>query len=181
MQRIYSCHWTPEEYEATDAYRQVIPESTCANCLRAVKLHRHGRYQRWVITGLAKALLLWIARFFCPLCRHTISYLPDFAFTYRPLQPETFEAFLAGQTDRPDVRTYFALLRSYQRRAEDFSVHLIRTVGSAFGRPPPRPPQGLWSWIKKAGDGLGPLTRQWVTDFQITLFHRYRCHQSAGP
>jgi hypothetical protein len=181
MQRIYPCYWTPEEYVATEAYRQIIPEPICHRCLRRAKLHRHGRYKRWVITRLAKLLLLWIARFLCPLCGGTISYLPDFAFSYRPLQPQTLEAFLEGQADRPDVRSYTERLRHYKLRAEAFSVELKRTVGAALGRPPPRPPHGLWPWIKKAGDGLRPLTRRLVSDFRITLFNRYRCHQPAGP
>lgn len=181
MQRIYACRWTVEEYVTTEAHRQIICESICANCFKAVKLHRHGRYQRWMITLLAQVVLIWVARFLCPLCRRTLSYLPDFAFSYRPLQPESFQGFLEGQTDRPDVRSYRARLRIYQRRIEAFCPELIRTVGSALGRPPLRPPKGLWRWIKKAGDGLRPLTRSLATDFRITLFGRYRCHQPGGP
>lgn len=181
MQRIYSSPWTPEEYIATEADRQVVPEPICPSCLKPVHLHRHGHYKRWLINLLAKAMLLWIARFLCPLCRTTISYLPDFAFSYRPLQPRTFEAYLEGQTDRPDVRSYSERLRHYKLRAEDFAAQLIRRVGSAFGRPPPQPPRGLWPWLKKAGDGLHTVTRGLVTDFQITFFKRYRCHQPTAP
>ena len=181
MQRIYPSPWTPEEYVASEAFRQILPDSTCPRCLQAVQLHRHGRYQRWLITRLAKAMLLWIARFLCPLCRTTISYLPDFAFSYRPLQPQTFQAFLEGQAERADVRSYGERLRNYKLRAEEFAGELIRTVGATLGRPPPRPPQGLWSWLKKAGGGLQTVTRGLVTDFQITLFKRYRCHQPAAP
>jgi hypothetical protein len=181
MQRIYRSPWTPEEYVATEADRQIVPESICPSCLKAVQLHRHGHYQRWLITVLAELLRLWIARFLCPLCRTTISYLPDFAFSYRPLQPRTFEAFIEGQTERPDVRSYSERLRHYKLRAEDFAAELIRTVGAAMGRPPPQPPRGLWPWVKKAGDGLHTVTRELVTDFQITFFKRYRCHQPAAP
>jgi hypothetical protein len=69
MQRIYRSPWTPEEYESQEGWRQVIPESTCSNCHQAVTLHRHDRYQRWVVTLVGRLLYLWIARFFCPLCR----------------------------------------------------------------------------------------------------------------
>ena len=181
MQRIYPSPWTPEEYDAGEAHRQIIPDSICPCCQQPVQLHRHGHYKRWLITELAKLLRLWIARFLCPLCRVTISYLPEFAFSYRPLQPRTFEAFLRGQSERADVRSYSERLRHYKLRVEEFASELIRTTGAAFGRPPPQPPRGLWSWIKKAGDGLDTVTRRLVTDFQITLFKRYHCHQAAGP
>jgi hypothetical protein len=181
MQRIYRSPWTPEHYVASEAHRQIIRESSCPRCLRTVRLHCHGRYSRWVISCLGKALLLWIARFFCPLCKGTISYLPDFAFTYRALQPDTFQAYLDGQIDRPDVRSFTELLRRYQRQLEGFSQELIRTVGVGLGRPPPRSSRGLWPWLKKAGEGLRPLTRQLVTEFQIGLFKRYHCHLPAGP
>lgn len=181
MQRIYVSPWTPEQYEQQQADRQIIPESTCANCGRAVRLRRHARYQRWVATLLGKLLYLWIARFFCPLCRRTVSYLPDFALTYRLLQPETFEAYLEHQSERPDVRTFRDLLRGYEHRLQRFGPALIRTVGAGLGLAPPAPGQGLWPWLKKAGKGLRPLTRRLVTDFRIGLFKRYHCHQPAGP
>ena len=181
MQRIYSSPWTPEEYDAAEAYLQIIPDSVCPSCEQTVQLHRHGHYQRWLITELAKLLRLWIARFLCPSCRTTIIYLPDFCFSYRPLQPRTLEAFLQAQVDRPDVRSHSERLRQYKLRVEDFASELIRTVGACFGRPPPDPPHGLWPWLKKAGDGLHTVTRRLVTDFQITLFRRYQCHQPAGP
>lgn len=181
MQRILVCSLSPEEYEKTEGYRQVIPESVCPRCLRAVKLHRHARYQRWVATLLAELFYLWIARFLCPLCRHTISYLPDFVFSYRILPPQSFEAFLNEQTDRVDVRKLADTLHRAQRQFERFGAELIRTVGAGLGVAPPRSPQGLWPWLKKAGEGLRPLTRRLVTDFKISLFKRYHCHQPAGP
>jgi hypothetical protein len=183
MQRIYACPLSPEEYNQTDGYRQVTPESVCPRCRRSVALHRHGRYQRWVVTLLAQWLYLWIARFRCPQCRHTISYLPDFAFTYHAVQPDTFAAFLDGEQVRRDVCTLWDRLHGYQRRFEAFGAELIRTVGAGLGLPPPSPrsPEGLWPWLKKAGEGLRPLTRRLVTDFKIGLFKRYHCHQPAGP
>jgi hypothetical protein len=181
MQRIYLSPWSPEEYEKQEASGQIIPESTCAVCHRAVQLHHHGRYQRWVATLLGKLLHLWIARFLCPLCRHTISYLPDFALTYRVLGPETIQTYLEGDFDRPDVRTFLDLCASYERRLHRFAPELIRTVGAGLGVPPPRCLQGVWPWLKKAGKGLRPLARRLVTDFKIGLLKRYRCHQPARP
>ncbi len=181
MQRIYRSPWTPEEYQKQEAWRQIIPESTCSNCHQAVTLHRHDRYQRWVATLLGEALYLWIARFLCPLCRRTMSYLPDFALTYRLLGPETLDRYLEGELEQPDVRTFLDLCASYERRLHRFAPELIRTVGAGLGIPPPRCVQGLWPWLKKAGKGLRPLTRRLVTDFKMGLLKRYHCHQPAGP
>ncbi len=181
MQRIYLSSWTAEEYESQEAYRQIIPDPICPNCGRAVHLHRHCRYQRWVATLLGKLLYLWIARFLCPLCRRTVSYLPDFVFTYRLLHPETFEAYLDHVIERPDVRTFTDLLHSYRCRLQRFAPELVRSVGAGLGLAPPSARQGLWPWLRKAGKGLRPLTRRLVTDFKIGLFRRYHCHQPAGP
>jgi len=179
MQRIYPSPWTPEEYEEQEASGQIIPESTCANCHRAVKLHRHGRYRRWITTLLGKLLQLWIARFLCPLCRRTISYLPDFALTYRLLGPETLQRYLEGELEKPDVRTFRDLCARYRQRLHRFAPELIRTVGAGLGFPPPRSLQDFWPWLKKAGKGLRPLARRLVTDFKMGLLKRYRCHQPA--
>lgn len=181
MQRNYQCQWTPEEYAATEGHRQVLPETSCPCCLEAVVLHRHGAYQRSVATVLGKLLRLWIARFLCPLCGRSISYLPDFAFAYRLLQPATLQAAMEGKSQRADVRTFRDLLQCYQRRLIAFAGELIRTVGAGFGLPPPADAAGVWPWLKSAGDGLHSVTRQLVTTFKIGLFNRYRCHQPTGP
>jgi len=179
MQRIYPSPWTVEEYIAAQAHEQIIPESTCPRCGQATTLHRHARYERWVLTQLAKFVLIWIARFLCPLCNKTISYLPDFVATYRVLQWDTFQAFLEGQRDRPDVYRFLDRLQACRRQAQRFCAELFRTVGAGLGRPPPRTARGLWGWLKKAGDGLRPVTRKLVTNFKISLFKRYHCHQPA--
>lgn len=181
MQRIYACPLSPEQYQNSEGHRQVIPESVCPCCKRAVQLHRHARYQRWVATLLAELLPLWIARFLCPLCRHTISYLPDFVFSYRILSPESFAAFLDGQAERVDLHKLADTLHRARRQCERFATVLIGTVGAGLGVPPPSSSQGLWPWLKKTGEGLRPLTRRLVTDFKISLFKRYHCHQPAGP
>lgn len=181
MQRIYCSPWTAEEYVTREADRQIVPDSNCPICGEAVHLHRHHRYLRWVITLVGKWLQIWIARFLCPQCRGTISYLPDFAFTYRPLGPESFEAFLGGQEDRPNVMRFRDRLRCYRSELLEFAPELIRTVGAGLGLPPPGSPRGVWPWLKKAGDGLRSVTRRLVTDFRISLFKRYHCHQPAGP
>lgn len=181
MQRIFSSPWTPEEYVASQAQRQIIPDSVCPSCERPTSLHRHGCYARWVVSVLGALWRLLIARFFCPLCRRTISYLPDFVLTYRLVGPDSFAAFLDERHDRDDVRRWWTLLASYRRRFEAFSGELIRSVGAGLGLAPPLAIEGLWPWIKGAGDSLATVTRRLVTTFRIGLLRRYQCHQPAGP
>lgn len=181
MQRIFPSPWTPKEYFESEAHRQIVPDSICPCCKRLTPLHRHARYLRWVVTVLGELWHLWIARFLCPLCGSTISYLPDFALTYRLLGPDSFAAFLEGHHDRPDVLRFWALLASYRRRFEAFGGELVRTVGTGFGLAPPFSIQGLWPWLKTAGDSLATITRQLVSTFKIGLLRRYQCHQPAGP
>ncbi|MBL9136224.1 MAG: hypothetical protein JNK85_10165 [Verrucomicrobiales bacterium] len=181
MQRIFSSPWTPEEYAATEAHRQILPDSVCPSCAQPTPLHRHGHYPRWVVSVLGALMRLWIARFLCPLCRRTISYLPDFALTYRLLGPDSFAAYLDGRHERPEVQSWWTLLGTYRRRFEAFGGELIRTVGAGLGLAPPLLSQGLWPWIKRAGDSLATVTRQLVTTFKVGLLRRYQCHQPAGP
>ena len=181
MQRIFPSTWTPEEYVATQAHRQIIPDSICPSCERLTSLHRHGCYSRWVVSVLGALWRLLIARFFCPRCQRTISYLPDFALTYRLLGPDSFAAYLDGQHERPDVLRWYALLGTYRRRFEDFGGELFRSVGAGLGLAPPLSTHGLWLWLKRAGDSLATVTRQLVTTFKIGLLRRYQCHQPAGP
>lgn len=179
MQRIYACPWNVDEYLNSEGYLQVVPDTVCPHCQKVAPLHRHGLYERWVISLLGVLRRIPIARFLCYVCRHTISYLPEFALTYRLLGVETFEAFLNNRLHRPDVQTYFNLLQTYRRRLDFFAPVLFRTLGSGLGMPPPAPPASAWPWLKKAGERLAPLTRRLTAQFRIGLFLRYQCHQPA--
>ncbi len=180
MQRVIRVPWTPQEYLAQEAHRLIVPESICPNCSSISTLHRHGTYPRWFIAPPGDFLRLLIARFLCPLCLCSISYLPDFAFSYRYLGPASLAAFLDGDHHRPDVRRFADRLRTYASRLAAFTPELIRTVGSGLGLAPPLRPQGVWPWLKSAGDSLATVTRQLVGAFGIGLFQRYQCHQRTG-
>lgn len=180
MQRIIPVSWTPEQYLAQEAHRLVVPESICPNCQTPSSLHVHGSYPRWFLTVLGVYLRLRIARFFCPQCLTTISYLPNFFFSYRYLGPASFAAFLDGDHNRPDVLRFGARLGAFAARLAAFAPELIRTVGSGLGLAPPLGPEGVWPWLKKAGDSLATVTRQLVGTFRVGLFQRYQCHQPTG-
>ena len=147
--------------------------------MRKGRLHRHGTYGRG-ITGLVGQLLwLFVARFICLACGHTVSYLPNFALSYRIVQVATFEAFLDGKIDRRDVQRWQSVLADYRRRMTRFAVVLVRTVGCGFGRAPPADGGAGWPWLKGAYGGVASATRLLVAQFRITLFRRYQCHQPA--
>jgi ribosomal protein S27AE len=177
MQRVWLCRLTPELYQQTEGHRQVRPERLCPHCGSAVGLQRHGTYGRWITTLIGALLRLVVARFLCPRCRRTVSYLPDFALSYRTVHAESFQAYLEGDCQRRDVQTWQGLLRTYERRLHAWAPTLIRTVGAAFGRAPPLA-AGVWPWLKGACGDLRAATRQLVTVFQISLLNRYQCHQS---
>ncbi len=177
MQRVIAVPWSPEEYVAEEAHDLIMPESACPNCGALTKLHRHDTYERWFVTALAVLLRLTIARFLCPECRITISYLPEFCLTYRALGPDSFAVFLDGHHARKDVRLFASHLKAYAEALLDFAPVLIRTVGSGLGLAPPVHPREVWPWLKKAGDSLAAVTRQLVGTFRLGLFRRYQCHQ----
>ncbi|WP_028309328.1 hypothetical protein [Desulfitibacter alkalitolerans] len=55
------------------------PFRRCHNqdCNKVVKFKKHGFYQRHLITNIFRDKI-FIRRYICPLCGHTISYLPSF-------------------------------------------------------------------------------------------------------
>jgi hypothetical protein len=178
MQRILPWAQTPEVYWASEAHREVRAEAVCPSCAQLGPLHRHGTYARWVTGVVGKVLRILVARFLCLACGATVSYLPEFALSYRLVRAATFEAYLDGQHDRPDVQRWQALTANYRRRMHAFAAELGRTVGCGLGRGPPTDGR-VWPWLKEACGGVEPATRRLVAEFKVTLFKSYQCHQPA--
>jgi transposase-like protein len=178
MQRIEECASSAEEYVQSEGHRQVRPELSCPQCGRRQRLHRHGSYGRSVTGAVGKVLRILVARFLCRGCRRTVSYLPGFALSYRVVATATVEAFLDRQSSRRDVQAWELLLRGYERQMAANAAEVVRTVGCGLGRAPPLV-EGLWPWWKAACGSLAAATRQLATQFRITLFRRYQCHQPA--
>lgn len=181
MQRIYLCSLTPEEYATSRAHLQVRPEEACPCCNQVGPLHGHGSYARGITAATGKVMPIRIARFLCLGCGRTISYLPSFALSYRLVQTETFEAFLEGRSDRRDVQAWADLLRQYRRRMLAYGSELWQAISGEFGRcRAPPPGSTLWPYLKEAYGSLAAATRRLVTQFKITIFARYQCHQPAA-
>jgi len=178
MQRIYPCELTAEAYVASEAQRQVMAERVCPRCGRPGRLHRHGNYRRGITGGIGQIVTIWVARFLCLGCRRTVSYLPNFALSYRLVAVGTFEAYLDGMRARRDVRRWEALLQEYERRMNAYRVALWRRIGHGLGGSPPVG-EGPWPWLKEACGVLGSAACRLVNEFRTSLFKRYQCHQPA--
>ena len=179
MQRIYPCELTVEQYLLSEWHRQVVAECRCPNCESGASLRRHGTYGRWVTGELGRMVLILVARFLCLVCGHTVSYLPAFALSYRPVQAVSFEAYLNGDRRSLAVQKWEHLLRNYERQMRSFGPQVARVVGFGFGRAPPQM-GALWPWLKEACGSVASATRRLVEHFKITVFRSYQCHQPAG-
>jgi hypothetical protein len=109
----------------------------------------------------------------------TVSLLPSFALSYRLLNNALVERFFLGKELGQAERRWDGLLKSYRKRAQQFSRSLIAIIGTGFGlAPPPVPEVGeLVAWLTRLCGGLGPATEQLVNRWAVTLFGFYRCHQ----
>lgn len=180
MQRVYSCGTSPEDYFENERHREVLADGVCPRCGERRRARRHGTYARWITDTAGQLLLILVARFLCPGCKRTISFLPSFALTYRLVSVSTVEAFLDGEHERDDVRRRGEVLRDYQRRMRTFGEKLFRVVGCGLGRAPPEA-EGPWPWLKEACGDLDSAARRLVEHFRISPFGRYQCHQPARP
>jgi transposase-like protein len=176
VQRIYEFGFGVEAYVALEGHRQVVPGG-CPRC--GGGLQRHGSYGRGVSGERGAVVELRVARFLCRGCRRTVSYLPSFCLSYRLVGVATVEAYLEGRHGGRDVQARSDLLAEYVRRMRGFARELVRRVGFGLGRSPPAG-VWVWPWLREACGGLAAATRQLVTQYEVTIFRRYQCHQKAG-
>ena len=181
MQEIWPTAYSPEHYVKIGGHQQVRAKEHCACCgARAVR-HRHGGYERWVVSRAGETMLITVARFLCSECGGTTSCLPSFALTYRRLGPATLEAYLKFKYNGLDVQRHWDLLRRYERRMEAFAPTLVGLVGMGLGLAPPSPgsmgARALCEWMKKACGDLEIAAGRLVAGFRVGLLHHYKCHR----
>jgi len=99
--------------------------------------------------------------------------------SYRLLHSELVERFFLGRELGAAELSWKGLLKSYRKRAQQFSGKLIAQVGVGFGVAPPLVDGvgELVDWLTRLCGGLGPATEQLVNRWAVTLFGIYRCHQ----
>ncbi|MFN7142110.1 MAG: DUF6431 domain-containing protein [Limisphaerales bacterium] len=124
-----------------------IPEAlrpkNCQSCLAQVRLHKHGKFFRLVFT-LEAELRIPIYRFFCPLCEHSCSFLPDFIEPHQQVALDVQEEIVESQQGE-SLSTVAAL-----------TEHL---PGGFYSE------KTLWRWVRKWNDRLHAIEPQlweWV-------------------
>jgi hypothetical protein len=110
-----------------------------------------------------------------------VSQLPSFALSYRLINSAVVERFFCGGQLSSAEQCWEELLKSYRRRAQQFSKQLIAIIGLGFGVAPPEPNAAgrLIAWLSRLCGGLGPATEQLVNRWAVSLFGFYRCHQRS--
>jgi hypothetical protein len=178
MQIIQSLSLTPEQYVEQQYHRRIRPPENCPHCRQPHCLKALGYYDRFITAMIAQVLSIWVRRFLCGHCRHTVSCLPQFAQPYRLVNTPTIQAAFQGQHQHGQVQRWKSLLDCYWRRFQEHLPELLQRIGYAFG-PFTQAPSGrqVWDLLLKTCGSLATATRQLVHQFRTCLFGTYRCHQ----
>lgn len=94
-------------------YQKQGPQLTlcCENCGR--KLHKHGRYYRWVASK-RELILIPIYRWLCPDCGTTVSLLPDFLVPWARCTTWVREAAVMRRRKNQSFRLIASTVTSYE-------------------------------------------------------------------
>ncbi len=175
MQQLVRIELSPQAYAELSPHEVMSAPLECEICGRIGRLHRHGKYSRWLRSTL-KLLEISIARFFCPGCGGTTSLLPDFALSYRLMGVELVDLFFRVESKERVDFCFADLLRGYLRRWETWWPQLRRTVGCYFGRLRIRDPCGGWIGVGEGAGGIAAANRLLVEKFKVSLFGQYAIH-----
>ena len=167
-----------EEYASRSFQRSIVAPAACPHCRVRASLETLGYYHRNVTGKKSTILRLSIRRFRCKMCGKTVSLLPAFAQPYRLLHNRTIHRFFCGDKEEEDVKPWLALLRRYWKRFSWWVTRDGAVPRSRFDHSPqPRSPAAWWAAVVALFGSLIVATKSLVTDFQVTLFGRYRCHR----
>lgn len=149
----------------------------CPHCQHG-KLHRHGAYARHSqADGRAGEDLQTIARYFCPLCGHTCSVLPDDMLPYRAIgaskMQRYFDSIFKGGPAPPATEKEGGCLRRACRRFAERVTPLTKTLGQMIGVIRPTA-QKLWLALRAFGN-LAKILCFLAQDFKTSLLGDYRC------
>lgn len=163
-------------------HQRVRPPACCPRCQRLSTLEAHGYYLRGCTDAEGRLREILVRRFECTACGCPVSCLPDFAQPYRLIHNATIQKFFAGDRNSPDVVRHHDTLSRYWRTFVAWTGRLKRFLGSTLGRGPPddEPAAGLWRRLLARYGSPASASRSLVTDFKITCFGQYRCHQPAA-
>ncbi|MDI6601032.1 MAG: DUF6431 domain-containing protein, partial [Thermoanaerobacteraceae bacterium] len=83
MQMIFHVEDTEEYLHKGKDYKFPEPPDICPHpdCKSRVRLKKHGFYYRYYSDG-SRYIKIAIRRYICPVCRKTVSFLPDFCLPH---------------------------------------------------------------------------------------------------
>jgi len=111
MQMILSVNMGPEEYAAKHEEIDFPKIDICPMCKARKRLHSHGSFQRNALPEKNNVLLVRIHRFFCTVCKKTVSLVPSFLVPHFQYTAHFLVGSILGK-----VETYRELLRFHQKR-----------------------------------------------------------------
>ena len=183
MQLIVELPVDAEEYVSRAYQREIVAPAACPHCQANAALQALGYYLR-NITGKQSAVLrLSIRRFRCRTCGKTVSVLPAFAQPYRLIHNRAIHRFFCDQRPGGEAKPWRVLLRRYWRKFSWWVSQAGAVPHRQLSRdPPPRCAAAWWKLIVAVFGNMVVATQALVTDSQVTLFGRYRCHRpNASP
>ena len=98
------------------SFSSILRPSVCPVCNAVHPLRKHGSYKRYICTVEGSELVISILRYYCPQCRHTVSYLPSFAVPRRQFSAALISiclqlVFACGSSFRGIERAYPSVSR----------------------------------------------------------------------
>ena len=182
MQLIVRCDSTAEEYIAGNMDQRVARPAVCPHCGRPACLRVLGHYKRGISSNHSGVVLvIRVRRFRCRLVGKTVSMLPAFAHPYRLVGAAFIEYYFSGHRGGFEMQWWSPLLQRYWRRFEYWLPNLLDSVGATAGLSPPiHNRAAAWKILRRKWGPVPRMTHRLVSEFRITIFGRYRCHDPAG-
>jgi hypothetical protein len=167
MQIIQVLSLSPEQYVQQEYHRRIRPPENCPYCLHPHSLKALGYYARFITALLAQVLSIWVRRFLCRHCRHTVSCLPGFAQPYRLVNTPTVQAAFHGENHRPEVQRWKSLTDSI---GGAFKSICPSSCGGLVTRLAViRVRSSIWNLLVKACGSLATATRQLWTVSHLSV------------
>ena len=182
MQLIVELPVDAEEYISQKFQHNITAPAACPHCRACASLQALGYYLRNITGRKAVALTISVRRFRCKACKKTVSILPAFAQPYRLVRNHAIHRYFCGHRNDGDTKPWRVLLRRYWKK---FCWWVSRPDAVWHSRldhaPPPRSAAAWWELVVDTFGGMIVATRILVSDSQVTLFGRYRCHRPNAP